>query len=362
MGIKRRNVVGVLALAGCLLIGAVASTAAAGFDKQGTLSADSLVLRNLIGEIEVLGHDGSSFEIEVRVQGGDADPERVRIEITEGRDAEWNIVFPLKESKRYVYPRMNGGSTSFGMDDGSWLSNLFGALSGGDVKVSGSGSGLEIWADVTVKVPRGKRVVVNHGVGRIHATDVDADLVLDSRSGPVEVVGANGSVSVDTGSGQVSVESIRGNLQVDTGSGKVTVRDCECQNVLVDTGSGRVELENVDGSELTVDTGSGGVRAKAIGADHVTIDTGSGSVSLQLDRMGTGRFEIDTGSGSITLQLPPDASADVEAETGSGGIKLDLAGSYDIRRQEDDEVRVVIGGGEASLVLDTGSGSIRISQ
>ncbi len=144
MRIKSRNVVGFLALVGCLLIGAVASTASAGFDKKGTLSADSLVLRNLIGEIEVVGHGGSSFEIEVRVQGGDADPERVRIEIIEGRDAEWNIVFPLKESKRYVYPRMRGGSASFCMDGGSWLSNLLGALSGGRVKVSGRGSGLEL--------------------------------------------------------------------------------------------------------------------------------------------------------------------------------------------------------------------------
>jgi hypothetical protein len=358
MRVKSRNVVGSLALVGCLLIVAVAAPAAAGFDEKGTLSADSLVLRNLIGEIEIVGHRGSSFEIEVRVQGDDANPERVRIETTEGPDAEWNIIFPLDESKRFVYPRMQGGSTSFGMQGRSWVSNLF----GGNIRVSGSGSGLEIWADVTVKVPHGKRVVVEHGVGRIRATDVDADLDLDSRSGAVEVVGTNGSVSVDTGSGKVSVESLRGNLHIDTGSGKVTIRDCQCQSVHVDTGSGGVELEAVDGSVLYVDTGSGGVRAKAIGADDVTIDTGSGSVTLQLDRMGTGRFEIDTGSGSINLHLPPDASADVEAETGSGGIKLDLAGSYDIRHKDDDEVRVVIGGGAARLVLDTGSGRIRISQ
>ena len=56
MRIESRSVVGVLALVGCLLISAVASTAWAGFDKKGTLSADSLVLRNLIGEIEILGH------------------------------------------------------------------------------------------------------------------------------------------------------------------------------------------------------------------------------------------------------------------------------------------------------------------
>ena len=74
MRVKSQNVVGFLALVGCLLIAAVASPASAGFDQEGTLSADSLVLRNLIGEIEVVGHQGSNFEIEVRVQGHDADP------------------------------------------------------------------------------------------------------------------------------------------------------------------------------------------------------------------------------------------------------------------------------------------------
>ena len=362
MRIKNRKFVGFLALVACLLIGTVASEAAAGFDKKETLSGDSLLLRNLIGEIEIVGHTGSSFEIEVRVQGADANADRVRIETTEGPHAKCNIIFPLKESKRYVYPRMKGDSTSIDTDDRSWFSNLLGALSGGNVKVSGRGSGLEIWADVTIKVPQGKSVVVNHGVGRIHASGVDSNLELESQSGPVVVAGAQGSVSVDTGSGQVSVNNIRGNLHIDTGSGSVTVHDCQCQNVYVDTGSGGVKLEAVDGSVLHVDTGSGRVQARGIGADDLTIDTGSGSVSVQLDRMGHGRFEIDTGSGSIKLELPPDASADVHAETGSGGIKLDLTADFDILRKDDDEVRVVIGGGSASLVLDTGSGSIHISQ
>ena len=360
MRTEKRTVAGVFAvLVGCLLIAAVGSTVSADFDEQGSLSADSLVLRNLIGEIEIVGHGGTNFEIEVRVQGSDASADRVKMEISEGRHAEWTIVFPLNESKRYVYPRMKGGNTSFNTNEGSWLSNLFGS---GRIKVSGSGSGLEIWADVTVKVPRGKSLVVEHGAGAIRASDVDADLDLDSHSGPVEVIGANGSVSIDTGSGRVTVENVHGNLNIDTGSGRVSIREVTGENVHVDTGSGRVELEGVDSSMLHVDTGSGGVRAEAIRTDSLTIDTGSGSVTVQLDRMGTGRFEIDTGSGGITLRLPADASAEMEAETGSGGIKLDLSGPHDIRYKEDDEARVTIGDGAARLVLDTGSGSIRISQ
>jgi DUF4097 and DUF4098 domain-containing protein YvlB len=99
-----------------------------------------------------------------------------------------------------------------------------------------------------------------------------------------------------------------------------------------------------------------------VSADDLTIDTGSGSVTLQLDRMGSGSFEIDTGSGGIDLHLPPDASADVSADTGGGRIWLDLTGDYRMRHEEDDEAEFTIGAGDAKLTLDTGSGSIRISQ
>ena len=347
-----------------VLIAALALTAGwavesrAEFDHTVTISAETLVLRNLIGRIEVEGHRGSAFEVEIHVQGADASPDRVTFESEEGPESELRIVFPLDESRRYVYPRMGGGKSSFSAEDG-WLSQLFGGKS---IKVSGKGSGLEIWVDAVVRVPSGKSLVVDHGAGEITATDVEANLELSTRSGPVEVAGARGAVSVDTGSGRVSVNNVRGTLLVDTGSGRVTVEDVEGEVVSVDTGSGRVKMDRVHGSTLEVDTGSGGVEARAVGADELSIDTGSGSVELQLDRMGPGRFEIDTGSGSIDLQLPPDASARVDARTGGGRIRLDLAGNYRIDDEKDDSAKFTIGGGEATLKLDTDSGSIHVSQ
>lgn len=347
-------------LMGCWLAGAFVTTARAEFDQTTVLSADTVVIRNLIGEIAIAGHSGSDFEIEVRVQGSDATPDRVRIRTDEGRRARLSIDFPLDESKRYVYPRLKGGNTSIHLDrGGSWLARIFGDA---NVKVSGRGRGLEIWADVTVHVPKGGAIVIDHGVGTVRARDVEGDVELATRSGSVEVAGITGEVAVDTGSGHVTVSNVRGGLHVDTGSGHVTVTDAVSKKLHVDTGSGHVELDSVDGSSVYVDTGSGRVEGHGVSADDLTIDTGSGSVTLQLDRMGSGEFVIDTGSGSIDLKLPPDASADVTADTGSGGIQFDLSGDYRMRRVEDDEVEFTIGGGDAELVLDTGSGAIRISQ
>jgi DUF4097 and DUF4098 domain-containing protein YvlB len=339
---------------------AVAVPARAGFDENLSFAADSLVVRNLIGEVRVEGHSGSSFEIQVSVQGKDGTKENIRLEAKEGNNAELNILFPVDRQKSYVYPELGrGSSTNFDLDsDGSWLAKLFGS---GRIRVKGSGSGMEVWADVTVRVPAGADFELKHGAGRAYGKDLDGDIELWVRSGHVEVERVDGKLLVDTGSGHVNVADVNGDLLVDTGSGHVEAENIVGERINIDTGSGHVELDTADGSSLLIDTGSGRVTASGIQTDSATIDTGSGSVTLELDRMGTGRFHIDTGSGSVRLKVPPGASADVRAETGSGGIELDLDEPVEIRYKDRDEISFKVGGGAADVVIDTGSGSIRIS-
>lgn len=333
---------------------------AAGFEDGGTLEADHVSVRNLIGEIEVQGHDKPYFELQVRIQGADAESDLIRLETVEGRKAEWNIVFPLDESRRYVYPRMGRGNTHIEMnEDRGWLSRLFG---GNRLEVSGRGNGLEIWADATLLVPYGKSFEVDLGVGEVKARGLEGKVAISTRSGRISIAEAGGRISADTGSGSITLESLRGEVTADTGSGSVTLDRFEGKSVSIDTGSGSVELQNVVTEQLDVDTGSGSVKARAVETAEASIDTGSGSVYLQLDRMGTGRFDIDTGSGGIDLVLPPGASADVQADTGSGGVTIELAGDYNVQQKDRDQAKLRVGGGEARVDLATGSGGIRISQ
>ena len=322
--------------------------------------ADRLHVRNLIGQVSVEGHAGPGFEVEVRFGGADHTPDRLRVDTRDGRDASVEIVFPIEESRRYVYPRLGGGETSFDLDrTGSWLSNLLGT--GKRIEVSGDGSGLELWADVTVRVPSGASLRVEHGVGEIAASGIGADLELVLRSGQVRAERIDGNLSVDTGSGAVHVETVRGAVLVDTGSGDVSVRDCVGDNVVVDTGSGSVEVENIEAHRFVVDTGSGDVRAHDVGADDVDVDTGSGSVEIDLAKLSSGSVVVDTGSGRIRLGVPAGASAEIHADTGSGGIRVDMTQGYDTIRQDRDEMVLRIGSGSARVTLDTGSGGIRVS-
>jgi hypothetical protein len=356
-----RSLAGLLALLFCV---ALVPLTHAEFAVQQRTDADQLLLRNLIGEVNVEGHGGRGFEIEVSVQGADADPERVDVELIDGSsEATLNVLFPLDQSRSYVYPRMGRSTSKFspGDSDGSsWLSRMFGGRSR-KITVSGRGSGLELWADVTVRVPAGGSLRLEHGVGTIRAGDVEGDLDLDSISGSVEIRQLDGLLSVDVGSGEVIVEQMQGReILIDTGSGAVELSDCRSERINIDTGSGRVVIENASGEKLLVDTGSGGVRARGVDVESATIDTGSGAVDLELSGMGRGRFEIDTGSGGINLELPPDASAEIRAESGSGGIRVQVGAGAKVHHEDEHSAVIVVGGGDAEVRLDTGSGAIRI--
>lgn len=356
-------------LAGLLVaLSVTAPPARAEFERTVTLQGRALILSDLVGEVRVEGYDGTDFQAVVSVRGKDASEDRIRIETHEGDEAQLAIQFPIEHEHHYVYPPAgHGAHSSFsassltrGHDVKFGWRELFHGLRD-QVEVSGSGRGLEMWADVVLRVPRGASTEVRVGFGAITASAVEGDLVLDTSAGPVTARGVKGSLSADTGSGCVTVGDVEGNLTLDTGSGTVEMNDCRGETISVDTGSGMVGASRITARELSVDTGSGMVQARAIAADAVTIDTGSGGIELALDRMGRGEYRLDTGSGEIELTLPPDASARIEASSGSGDIVANVSGA---KRYESDEgeLTLTVGGGDASVILDTGSGSITVTQ
>lgn len=345
-----------LAVAFCACLTVAGAAAAESF----TFDGRSLYVGNLIGEVEVIAASGSNFEVEVTLDGRDAASAGVRFEENSNSLV---ILFPSGR-ERYVYPRMGRGRTTIRMSkydgDSSLLRDLLSAFTGRTVKVSGQGSGLEVWADVIVRVPAGAQLELQHGVGAIRASGVDADLDLDISSGGIDASDITGELVADTGSGSVVLADIRGDVNADTGSGAVTASRISGRRLSIDTGSGSVSIADIDADTLEVDTGSGGVEGAGVRTRSALIDTGSGSVVLEMVGMGDGDYEIDTGSGSITLLVPSNASADVRADTGSGGISVDLPGIETLHRERD-EMRFRVGGGDARVRLDTGSGRIRVS-
>ncbi len=344
-------------LAGALVV--LTAVSARG-QQEFSFEGDKLLVTNLAGEITVRGHDGSRIVVRATPGGDDAD--LLDFQVKRGGSAEFHVVYPLERSQSYGYPR-GGGSTQLRMrswrDESSFLEEIYASVPGGERIKIGRRGDLEAWAELEILVPRGVATRVKLAVGELKAMNVQADVDLDTHSGPVTAENIEGDTRIDTGSGSVLANTIRGSLNVDTGSGSVEVGDVEGDNVRIDTGSGRVTVDGARASRLEVDTGSGSVRASSIYAGESVIDTGSGSVTLDLMELAGGDHVLDTGSGGVTLTLPADASARVYAETGSGGISLDVPNAK-LRRMSRDEVELEIGEGAASIEIDTGSGGIRI--
>ena len=335
------------------------------FKEYHRFDAQEFVFVNVIGEVEIEQAAGSDFEIEIAVRGRDASREVIQVRSMQEREAKVVVAFPLEEERSYVYPRLGRqGKITITIpgdryEEGSWLARLLNSMSQKKLRVSGSGSGLEVWADATVKVPLGKRFVSKLSIGKIGVDNVAADLQLEIYSGSVTTRATSGELNADTGSGGVNAYNHEGELVVDTGSGAVSMERCRGDRIIVDTGSGSVRAEDIVCRQVIVDTGSGPVSVKSLEADNGKFDTGSGEVFIQFQRVGSGDFVVDTGSGAIDLMLPRDTSATITAETSSGFIKTHLQ-SFEIHEKGKHHLVLSIGDGRTRMRLETGSGSIHI--
>lgn len=306
---------------------------------------------NLAGDVRVEPGTGNDIVVEITRGGRDASKLEVRL-----RDGQLTIRYPADQVVYRNGPGMGSSSTLRVREDGTF-GGEWDRGGGRRTTVRTRGEGLEAHADLVVKVPAGKRLALHHAVGRVRATDVEADLDIDLYSASVEATGVKGRLFVDAGSGSVRVDNGRGELEVDTGSGSTTVSNSTFTRLLVDAGSGSVEAREVRAERFAVDVGSGSVYAEGVTSDDVEIDTGSGSVRVAFVTVPS-RALFDTGSGSVTLTLPADANADLDIETGSGGISSDFpitAQTFDRR-----ELRGRIGGGGPTIRVSTGSGGVRL--
>jgi hypothetical protein len=337
---------------------ALATPLAAQRTQSYEVSGREVSIYNLAGDITVRAGGGSAVAVELTGGGSDADQLSVETGSLDGVET-LRVIYP---SDRIVYPGISRGSRAETRvrEDGTFGDSHQGWGNRGDrVRISGSGSGLEAYADMVISVPAGQRINIYLAVGEISATNLEGEIRLDTQSAPVIAREIRGSLVVDVGSGSVDVQDIDGDLNIDTGSGSVEAIGVSGGSTLIDTGSGSVTASDITTTDLNIDTGSGRIRARAVAATEIRLDTGSGSVELEILN-DADHIEIDTGSGGVTLTVPSTFGARVEIDTGSGGIEMEMP--ITMRRWQRDHVNGTIGDGSGTLLIDTGSGSVRVLQ
>ena len=325
------------------------------------LPGQHLEICDLAGAVRIVRGAGTRAEVIVTRGGRDAAQLRV-VQNERAGESRLHVIFP---GRRVVYSRtkpwntMRGwGSTNLTVGADGCLGHGGGfPLSGHRVTISGSGPGLQAWADLEVRLPRGCRTTFRLGVGEVSTVGVDGDLTIDVAAAAVEVERTTGSLIVDTGSGSVVLRGNRGDISVDTGSGAVELSDLSGSRLKVDTGSGGVTGRDVEVEDLLVDTGSGGVGLDGVRSGSISIDTGSGGVRVGL-LSAPRSLLVDTGSGAVSIVGPAELGAQVELETGSGGIQTDYA--MTVASKDHGYLRGTIGDGRGRIKVDTGSGGVSL--
>jgi lia operon protein LiaG len=338
-----------------LLAAASAATPALSADRY-EVKGDHVAIYNLAGVIEVVSGSGPDVVVQLTRGGDDAE----RLEVAMGPIGGAQTLRVIYPSRRVHYSRRGafgwGSNTTLNVGEDGRFGDKDRRTNRSRVTIS-AGSGIDAHADLRIEVPKGRHVDVYLAVGSANATNVSADLRLDTAAASVSTENTRGALVIDVGSGSVSVRDADGPVDVDTGSGRVDISGVRGESLRLDTGSGGVNGAGIQVAKLTVDTGSGSVELDDVTASDVGVDTGSGHVSIDL-RSDIERLDIDTGSGGVVVRLPEDTGAEVYVETGSGGIRSELP--IELMHKDRDSMHGRIGDGRGRIHIETGSGGVRL--
>jgi len=326
-----------------------------------TLQGDDVALYNLAGTVHLEPGEG---DVSVQVTRGGADA--ARLEVARGE-------IDGRETLRIVYPGDRIKYTADGRHSSTQLrvreDGTFGDLdhdehdherhgSGDGRRVTiGSDDGLDAHADLTVRVPRGRRVAVALAAGAVNIANVDGELVIDAASAPVTATAPKGRLDIAVGSGAVQVSDAEAELDVDTGSGSVDLSRVRGRSLSIDTGSGDVTGTGLECEELSIETGSGDIELTAVASPSLSLETGSGGVTAEL-RRDVASLSAETGSGDIAIRAPAALGATVEIETSSGDIETDFP--LQVTRRGRSHLAGTIGDGNGTIEMETGSGEISL--
>lgn len=133
----------------------------------------------------------------------------------------------------------------------------------------------------------------------------DANVMIRTASGPVQVQGVGGDVSVDVDTGQVEVRDGNGHVRVRTVAGPIT-------------------LSNLNGGFVEATSVGGSVMLNHVVGRVVSVSTTGGAIAYSGDFGGGGQYSLTTHSGNIDVSLSPSASVDVTARTVAGTVENDF--------------------------------------
>ena len=199
-------------------------------------------------------------------------------------------------------------------------------------------------AILTLRVPKGARLVAETVSAGITVTGVRGEQNLESVSGQVQTQAFDARVSAASVSGEVTVTGNGGKASVST------------ENV-----SGRSTVTGVRG-DYQGEVVSGQIRATVAGVESLEVSSVSGEIDVQAELTPAARVEMETISGTIALRIKPPVNAEFDIESFSGDIEncFGQKARDTSKYTPGSELSFTQGSGGARVELQTLSGSISV--
>jgi hypothetical protein len=181
--------------------------------------------------------------------------------------------------------------------------------------------------------------------GDVDLENVHERVTVSSVSGDVDVNGAKGRVRLKSVSGDVHGVNIEGPMNIHSVSGDLMIRGA-AGDVEVKTVSGDIDVQQLSFKELRGSTVSGDIEVggEVFAGGIIECDTISGDIRLTFEGSDvSARFDLDTRSGSIQNRVNTERPAVA-------------------KNANRESLRMVVGAGEAEVVLHSRSGDIVISK
>jgi DUF4097 and DUF4098 domain-containing protein YvlB len=199
-------------------------------------------------------------------------------------------------------------------------------------------------ATLTLRVPKGARIIA------------------DSVSADITVTGVRGEISLQSVSGEVQTQAYDAPVKATSVSGEITVTG--------NGGKSAVSTENVSGDSTVTgvkgnydgEVVSGGIRAVVAAAERIEVNSVSGDIDLGVDLTPTSRLDLETVSGSIGVRVKAPVNADFDIETFSG----DIENCFGPKPRDTSkytpgtELNFTQGNGGARVEIQTLSGEVRL--
>lgn len=218
-----------------------------------------------------------------------------------------------------------------------------------DIDVRTSGNVLRVEAEgrrgvardveYDIVVPRGWDVRIDGHELPVLIEDTGGDVIASNVQGDLIISGVAGA-RLETVDGEVVLRGARGDVRVETVNDGVRIQDVV----------GNIDVEAVNGS----------IALAGIDAAAVSATTVNGRIQFEGRIRDGGSYVLATHNGDVTATVPGDASAVVTVATHQGSVEADfpVAVRGDVSRRG--ELQFRIGGGSATIRLESFGGAIRI--